>query len=324
MTPDISLVIPTYQRCTSVLRLLNALSRQTLPMDKYEVIVVIDGSEDGTRQLLESSSWPFQLSPVMQSNQGRATACNTGILKASGELVVLLDDDMEPSPGFLEAHWKAHHSQGTTQDTRLGVLGAVPFPADKASSSITKYEGLKFNQHLQRLSQPGFTFKVRDFYSGNFSIRRDVLFEVGLFDQAFKIYGNEDLDLFVRMVNAKVRLVYSPEALAYQHYEKDFAAVARDEVAKGKTASIFLKKHPEALAESKISTYGQESFQWRAARSILLGASRVFPGMPGQVLRWVQRLEKARPDSINFVYRFALDYFFWLGVKHSQENIVLH
>jgi GT2 family glycosyltransferase len=325
LSPKISLVVPTYQRRASVERLLQALAQQSLQPEQeegppsseggpsFEVIVVSDGSSDGTRELVEQTHPPFSLQCIEQINQGRAAACNRGIRAAQGELVVLLDDDMDPSSYLLEEHWNAHRA-----NPRLGVLGAVPIQIAPSSPPVMQFIAAKFNQHLDKLAQPNYTLNLRDFYSGNFSIWRDVLLEVGLFDENFKIYGNEDLELAWRLKRAGVRLVYNPAALAFQHYEKDYAALARDSIAKGKTSTLLAKIHPEVLPEIKLSTYRQESKKWRLLRGGLLSVSRFWKPMPQMLIRFMTWLERRHPAQLPLYYRLSLDYFYWLGVNHSK------
>jgi GT2 family glycosyltransferase len=309
----ISLIIPTYQRRDSVTRLLHALDAQTLSPDLFEVLVIIDGSKDGTEELVAQTKVPYHLTSITQPNRGRAAACNTGIRNAQGELIVLLDDDMEPAPEFLSAHWMTH--QGSK---RLGVVGAVPVRIRPASPLISYYIAERFGQHLERLSQPGYQLNLRDFYSGNFSIRKEHLLEVGLFDEDFKIYGNEDLELALRLRKAGIALRYCEKALAFQNYEKDFSALARDNLAKGKTAVLFVRKYPEVSSELKIGTYKEESRKWRVARAGLLWLSSVWKKTPDYVLRLVTTMERLHPAHLHVYYRFALDYFFWLGVRNEQ------
>jgi GT2 family glycosyltransferase len=310
--PFVSLVIPTYQRCASVERLLQALNQQSLAAEKYEVIVVIDGSIDGTREMLDRAQTPFRLKSIWQTNQGRASACNRGIRAARGSLVVLLDDDMEPSPQLLDAHWNAHMG-----NPRLGVLGAVPIRLEPSSPPIMQFIGAKFNQHLEKLAQSGYTLNLRDFYSGNFSARRMVLMEVGLFDENYKIYGNEDLDLSWRLRQAGIQLVYNAEASATQNYEKDYAALARDNIAKGKTSILLARLHPEVLPEIKLSTYNQESKKWRLVRTGLLFLSRFIKSIPTVIIHFMSWLEKRHPAQLQLYYRLSLDYFYWLGVRNA-------
>lgn len=314
--PYLSVIIPTYRRRDSVERALRALVRQTLVPETYEVIVSIDGSQDGTRELIETFSAPYRLAHVWQPNRGRGAACNAGIRMAKGELLVILDDDMVPAPDCLESHWHAH-----LIGSRFGVMGAVPISGEDDDPPVAAYIAAKFNQHLNNLAQPDHCLTLRDFYSGHFSIRRDVLLEVGLFDEAFRIYGNEDLELSLRLTKAGVTLVYAPQALAYQHYSKDFAALARDTIAKGKTAVLLASKHPDALPALQLSAYNQGSWRWRSARDILLTLSRLWLSAPEKVIAIVLWLERRRVKQLHLCYRFVLDYMYWLGAKAAlREN----
>ena len=310
----ISVVIPTYQRCDSMQRVLSALARQTCAPDNYEVIVSIDGSQDGTREMIAALSTPYALRSLWQPNRGRAAACNAGIQVACGQLLVLLDDDMEPVPEFLDAHWQAHDRLGAG-NSRSGVLGAVPIKLDPTSPPVAEYIAAKFAEHQRRLAQPAYALTLRDFYTGNFSIRRELMFEAGGFDEAFKIYGNEDLELSLRLSQAGVRFVFSPEAVAWQHFEKNFAAVAKDNVAKGRTAVLLAAKHRGVFYDLRLSTYRQGSRKWLWLRAGLLWLSRLTSAVPRGVIRVMTWLEKRRPKRLSLYYMLALDYFFWVGAN---------
>lgn len=302
-----SLVVPTYRRCGSVGRLLSALDAQTLPPDEFEVVVVVDGSEDGTREMVEARVAAYGLRGIWQRNGGRAAACNAGIRATSGDVVVLLDDDMVPAPQCLALHREAH-----AHAPRLGVVGAAPIVFDSTSPPLVRYMGAKFNRHLERIARGG-QLGFREFYSGNFSIRREVLFEVGLYDETFKVFGNEDGELAVRLLAARVDLVYEPDALAWQHYPKEFAAVARDNVAKGRTAVILARKHPETLARLKLVQRG--SWRQRLTRNTLLAAARLYPRIAERLVRAVRWLERRDVGRMDLVYEVALDFFYWSGAR---------
>jgi GT2 family glycosyltransferase len=313
-----SVVIPTYQRRASVERLLRALGGQTLPGADFEVILSIDGSDDGTSEAVSALRPTYTLHHQWQRNSGRAAACNAGIRRASGEVVLLLDDDMEPSPGCLSAHRDRHAADG-----RLGVLGAVPIALPPDASPAARYVAEKFGAHLERLRRPGTVIGVRDFYSGHFSIRRDLLLALGLFDEDFRVYGNEDVELAVRLLAAGVRLVYSAEALAWQHYEKDFRALARDSFAKGRTAVLCAAKHPESIPAFRLGTYAEASPRWRIARALLLALTWAWSEMPEVLIRLWLWLEGRWPQAMKHCYGAALDYFFWAGVRTAPNVTVL-
>jgi len=298
--------------------LIEAMTRQTLPAEQFEVIVSIDGSDDGTREMVQSLRTSFRLVALWQPNRGRAGACNAGIRVAEGDLLILLDDDMEPAPQFLTAHLAAHAAT-----ERLGVVGAAPVSVQPSSPPIVDYIGWKFNQHLETLAQAGHQFGLRDFYSGNFSIDRRTLVEAGGLDESFTEYGNEDLELSHRLAKAGVHLVFSSEALARQHYTKDFPALARDNLAKGRTAVLLASKYAETLADLKLGRPDDLSPRWRLMRGLLLAATSVWRGTMDWAISFMRWLEHRRPARMRSYYYYALDYFYWVGARDAmRENRV--
>jgi GT2 family glycosyltransferase len=318
--PRASIVVPTYDRRDSVLRLLGALREQTAPTGDFEVIVVIDGSEDGTREAIAGFSAPFRTTVVWQPNEGRAAACNEGIRRARGELLIILDDDMAPASDFVAAHLRAH-----ARGERIGVLGAVPIHADRTSPPVVRYVAAKFNEHLERLAG-GAEIRFRSFYSGNFSIRRTLLEEVGPYDESFRIYGNEDTELSLRLLDAGIELRYDADALAQQHYEKDFGGLARDNLAKGRTAVLAATKHPGAFGPFSIDAFRTQtgkwdrSPRWMRIRDALVSLTRQLPFLPRLVVSFVKMAERLGAPRLRTIYGFAIDYHFWLGVAEALEE----
>lgn len=313
--PRVSVVIPTYRRKASLERALEALCRQTFSAAQFETVVSIDGSEDGTRESVATFPAPYALHGIWRPNGGRAAACNAGIRLARGALIVLLDDDMEPAPHFLESHVRAHPS-----GKRRGVLGAVPVAVGPESPPVVRFIADRFDRHLQKLARPEHEIGIRDFYTGNFSIDRDLLLEVGLFDESFKVYGNEDGELAIRLLDAGIELVYSSEAIARQHYQKDFPALARDKMAQGRTSVVCALRHPETVPSLRIGTYRRGPRKWRLFRAALLTASRLLGFLPKWVLHYVRWLEQHRSPSLQARYDLALDYFYWLGVRSELHE----
>jgi glycosyltransferase involved in cell wall biosynthesis len=319
--PLLSVVVPTFARREALYRLLESLRRQTLPPRSFEVVVVVDGSQDGTREMAEGFEAPFQLRVVWQPNAGRATACNRGIRLARGELVALLDDDMEPAPTCL-----AEHARGHAGGDRLALLGAAPIRTGAGTPPVARLVAEKFNRHLERLAGGG-EIGYRSFYSGNLSISRALLLEVGLFDQGYTEYGNEDTELALRLRGAGVTLRYAAEALAHQHYEKDFPALTRDSRAKGRTAVLTQRKHAGELGGFALEGFRaaspkwtDRSLKWKLLRSSLLGAGRL-SSLPGRALvRTICRLERHEPAFLPVLYLFAIDYFYWLGVGDAARR----
>ena len=244
---------------------------------------------------------------------GRAAACNAGVAAAHGDIVLLLDDDMALAPDAVAAHVARHAS-----DRRLGVVGAAPVRVLPGTPFATRYVARRFGRHLAKLARPGYAIDVRDVYMGAFSIKRATFVEVGGFDDGFVEYGNEDGDLAGRLLSATVELVYAPEAIAHQAYDKSFAAMATDHVAKGRTAVRFLRLHPERSAESPLHRRGRGSWPRRLVRSTLQRIIAVPHGRHTllRATEWAAgTIQRLRPALADRLAAAVLDAFFWSGVQ---------
>jgi GT2 family glycosyltransferase len=106
VTLDITVVIPTYERGELLAPLLRGLAHQTLSVDRFEVVVVDDCSSVDTVAVVESLAQevPYRLRALRTpTNSGPALARNTGWRSSEARLIAFLDDDCDPSPGWLEA-----------------------------------------------------------------------------------------------------------------------------------------------------------------------------------------------------------------------------
>lgn len=307
--PAISVIIPTHQRREPLLRALRSLSQQTLAADSYEVVVAVDGSSDGTEEMLAGLETPYPLQVASGPQHGRAAACNAGLELARGEVIVILDDDMQVVPEFLEHH-RDHHPPGS----RLCVLGAVPITVEDSSPLAARYIARKFNSHLATLATPGHSFMPRDFYSGNASLRAEALRAVGGFDDSFTVYGNEDVDLSLRLQAQGLKLRYDPRALAHQEYDKDLRALARDTVHKGTTTVMLARVHPDVFHALRLAAPLENSRPWLVARAPLLALTRRRPDLTGVIFAFAALLERLGLWRQPLFYRAVLDYAFWAGV----------
>ena len=166
----VSVVIPTYNRKDSLQAVLQSLARQTYPCDKYEVIVVDDGSMDDTPSIAHEE-YPFSLRYVRQSNQGDAIARNLGTQESKGELLIFLDDDVTVAPDFI-----ASMTRELERHERLIVLGTLqPVVADQKSP----FGGLNaqaWNDEAKLCEEVDFT----ECLSGILSIKRDDYLRLGM------------------------------------------------------------------------------------------------------------------------------------------------
>ena len=324
-SPRVSVVIPTYRRRDALRPTLEALARQELPASAYEVVVAIDGSEDGTRELVESFDAPYTLRSLWQPNGGRSSACNAGVREARAELIVVLDDDIEATPGLLAAHLRAHDGA-----TNRAVMGAVRLVCDETATPYVRHFAAHWDRKMAQLATPGHAFRMIDFCTNNFSMHREWFARTGGFDESFRVYGHEDRELFLRLRAAGVEVAFSAEAFARHHYERPFSELARDSVGRGRTAVLLARLHP-ALAGADPSELGdlvpmQKMVDGRLApnfvRDSLLVLSERVPRLPHGVAaltEWWERRVPRLPPPLPF-YRWAVQYYYWLGVRAALRE----
>ena len=99
-----------------------------------------------------------------------------------------------------------------------------------------------------------------------------------------------------------------------------FAALARDNLAKGRTAVQLAAKHPEVLAHLKLATRSAAPLPWRGIRAALVALGDAWPGVPEALIRLTERLERRRPAWLQSYYPAALAYFYWLGARAAARE----
>lgn len=233
-----SVVIPTYNRWPILEKCLTALEEQTPSgeIEGYEVVVVDDGSTDGTPARLrqEASRFPH-VRLIEQAHGGPAEGRNRGVDHARGDVIVFIDSDLVVTPVFLLSHARALQRSWTQRGNRLCfTYGAVINTANFEDPSAERHK-------LRDLSWAYFA-------TGNVAIDRAVLQQSGLFDTSFRLYGWEDLELGERLRQMGVELVKCPEAVGYHwHPALSLAQVPdliRVEQERAKMGLVFYRKHP--------------------------------------------------------------------------------
>jgi GT2 family glycosyltransferase len=241
MAYDISVVIPTHNRLEVLAEVLQALEFQASP-PPFEVVVVDDGSTDGTAEWLRGRAFDLPLRILTQTNSGPAAARNTGVAVASGEWVAFLGDDTVPSPGWLAAHREAHRKRG--DDPHLAVIGYTGWHKRMRLTPFLRYineHGLQFGYALIRNPEDvPFNF----FYTSNLSLRRDLLL-VEPFDLRFPYAAWEDIELSYRLKKRGLRLVYEPAATVAHDHPTDLNRFEARQEKAGYCAVVFFRLHPE-------------------------------------------------------------------------------
>lgn len=241
--PDLTVVVPTYRRPALLARCLDALSAQALPADRFEVVVVDDGSADTTRDVLAARS-DVVTALVQPRNLGPAAARNRGVDAARSDLVLFVDDDVVATPSLLSTHLAAH---ATAADPAFALLGRVDWHPDLTVTPFMRWldrSGLQFG--YDTWLQPGAVEPPHAaFYTANVSLRRDLLRRVGGFDERFPYPAFEDIDLAFRLGEHGLRLVYDPRAVAHHARAITLAEFRRRMHHVGSSAALLRAIRPE-------------------------------------------------------------------------------
>jgi len=242
MSQTLSVIICTYNRARLLEPTLEALVNQTVPKKDYEVIIINDGSNDATEEVVDAYKKRMVLKYLYQDNTGPAVARNQGILLSAGEFIVFLDDDLKPTPGFLKEHLKSHWQ---LPDPRIGILGHIEWAPNLPINPLMDFiagEGGLLTSYKQMPQHSDLNYQY--FWVGASSCKKRFLLDHGLFNQAFK-FGIEDTELGFRLSKHGFRMVYNKKALSYMTRPVGFDDFCRRSNLLGHGSFICSQLHPE-------------------------------------------------------------------------------
>ena len=231
---DVSIVIPTYNRKKVLKRCLELLFAQNYPKNKYEIILVDDGSTDGTDKMVASLNPPCKFTYLYQERKGPHIARNLGITHAEGEIVIFIDSDILCPPDLISEHIKYHN--------RFKDV-IVSGPETRTSDLHDKFQDIekrKFKKFWD-LSGPSFI-------TSNLSVKRKYLIRIGGFDEEFEGMGWHDWDLGLRLTKLGLIPKRNLDAIVYHYKEKreltTLSELIQKRIQRGKNAVLYYKKHP--------------------------------------------------------------------------------
>jgi len=214
--PAISVVVATYNRKDILPKTLRCLARQTLAFEQFEVVVVDDGSDDGTPEVIASLTreLPISLRYLRHPNAGICHTQNRGIRAAKGRIVCLIADDIHFTPKALERHLEDHESH---PDRRTAVLGMVRQSPDLPATVFhDNWDPFRLGELVGRREIPCYQF-----FACNVSFKKDFMLDCGMFDEELVktgAYAHEDVELGYRLQGHGMRLLFNEEALAYHYH----------------------------------------------------------------------------------------------------------
>jgi glycosyltransferase involved in cell wall biosynthesis len=252
--PLISAIIPVYKEPDRALATVRGLLACDLGPHALDVVVVDDGSGDGTLGCLRTALEGKARVVAHQVNRGRVEARNTGMREAVGDLLLFIDADCVPvDPGFLLAH------------------AAIATPG-RCSSGEVRATGSGFWARYQQraAARRRRSAGVATFTSANVMLARSDALAVGGFDSAYRGYGFEDRDLALRLAAHEVKIAYAADAAVTHDDPLDLPTVCAKMVEAGGTNSrIFSQRHAEAYAALGYAALDARLHRWLRAIHLL-------------------------------------------------------
>jgi glycosyltransferase involved in cell wall biosynthesis len=303
----LSVVIPTFNRKERLLRTLLSLQAQRRDMPAgVEVIVVDDGSSDGTRDLLGEHENAGHLRALFPEHGGPARARNAGARAATGDILVLIGDDIIPLPGFLLAHDRAHRETGAGS---RAVLGRTEW--DPSRMRITPLlthldrRGLQFGYDL--IPDPD-DVPAWFFYASNVSLPLAAFLRLGAFDESFGGAAWEDVEFALRAVRAPepLQIVYRPEARALHDHPTSLTSFRARQHSSGCAAAILARRWPETASSLEVD------------RALSLGPRRPLGLRAIEVL--VRSLDPLGVPLPGRLYDKLFRWDYLAGLKEALEN----
>ncbi len=236
-----SVIIPTYNRSDILKLCLERLAAQDFPKDQFEVFVCDDGSTDNTAQVVNAFKAPFALEFITQKNAGPATARNKGIRRATGQYLLILNDDALLEPNALKLHDESHAARPGEKISVLGLFALLPEYQAKPFGYMAQNSGVLFWYNRMK---PGQLYDYNHFYTCNISVPRQAVVEVGMFDEDFNGPAAEDIELGLRLEKAGYKVLYRPEIIAWHHHEITPRSFCKVHQVRGYGAVTLKWKHP--------------------------------------------------------------------------------
>ncbi len=299
------MVIPSYNRRDLLRRCLDSLVAQDQDPKTFEVVVVDDGSSDGTTEMVESLQTPFEMRLLRQGQGGWAAAQNAGIAASTGLICLLIDDDIIASPGLVAAH-VAGHASTARQTLGIGPLSQVP---PRGRDWYAQTFAAEWDKHYAVLAEREPTWM--DCYGGNLSAPRSALLASGGF--APDLAAAADVELAFRLCTAGLSPAFFATADALHDDQKPGSRLLRDAEMRGVAYLQICARHP-AIEPDLLGTFAQASPRELAARRVLI-AVRVRPAL----LVSIGSLVPSKSGK-SFLHHAIQRFAFWRSVHHEVNE----
>ncbi|MGY1696281.1 glycosyltransferase [Geodermatophilus sp. SYSU D00814] len=306
-----TIVIPTHDRRDVLLESMKALSATRRPWP-CELVVVDDGSSDGSHQAARSLSMSLPTTVVRQENRGAGAARNRGATVARGRWLLFLDDDMSAAEDLLIA---LDAALGAGADA---VVGHIPVHGDVCRTLLVRGLERWVEKRHARLVRSGGRLGLSDMLTGQLAVRKDVFDASGGFDESFNeggTFGAEDTDFLYRLLESGADVRYAPDAVSHQRYTVSPAQYLRQWRQGGRADAALVRKHPDVLAHI-VAAHRGHSLSGRALRALARRQSG--PAEHAVARRLLRRVEAGAVDwPTQWAFTRLRDAHYWRGAEEA-------
>jgi GT2 family glycosyltransferase len=213
--PTVSIIVPTFNRCSRLERLLRSLEQTYGAGGHFEVVVAVDGATDGTIEMLSTIRTVYPLRVLTQPNRGPAAARNAAMGVASGDVLIFLDDDVVPVQGLIDSHLGIHR-----EDPAGVAIGPMLAPAGRTMTPWLRWEAAMLQKQYEAMLAGHWGPSPRQFYTANASVRREYALAVGGFDESFT--RAEDVEFAYRLADQGMRFYFVSAAAVLHEPDRTF------------------------------------------------------------------------------------------------------
>jgi glycosyltransferase involved in cell wall biosynthesis len=322
---DITVVIPTYNRRALLRAAVDSLRQQTFPAERYEIVIVSDGSTDGSDDDYATPLAAPITRLVRQAKQGfgLARARNNGLRAAHGRLVMYFDDDMVADAQLVEAHVSAH----TRFDDHVAICGQVRLAPELPQTPFCQIVLGDICRLFADNPDESRFLSYAMALSWQTSFVRTELERLGGYDETFQCYGWEDIEFSYRAAQKEMRFYYEPGAISFHNDQRNtLEAHAQRLRNSAKMAPMLFQRHPQLRGQ--IDMYADKlPINWQGdgpgliakkAMRRVLATSPVMLTLRG-LTPWLERMRPA-PTVLRRWYYAVLSNYIYLGYREGLAN----